>query len=144
MQNLMLSAFLLFAFSFVVSAQSSPETTIKNFYSYYVGAIEANKFPLKDDSVKLKRFITLRLYNEQRKKYDANEFDADYFLQAQDFDKNWAKNVTVSDVKKSPNKTTANVLLKGKDDFDQKLKLSLVNEKGKWKIDKIQWIQAKA
>lgn len=122
---------------FSAMAQSTPETTIKNFYAWYVKEISKNKFPLTEQPTKLKTFITARCYNENKRTYDRNEFDADYFIAAQDFDESWATNIKVSNVRIVGNKATANVLLDGKSNFDNKLKLKLVKEKGYWKIDTI-------
>lgn len=121
-----------------IAAQSTPETTIKNFYSWYVREISKNKFPLAEQPTKMKQFITARCYNENKKAYDKNEFDADYFISAQDFDERWATNVKISNVKINGNKATANVVLDGKSSFDSKLKLKLIKEKSIWKIDVIE------
>src|SRR5690242_20711679 len=72
------------------TANTTPEATIKSFYSWYVREISKNKFPLTEQPTKLKQFITARCYNENKRAYDKNEFDADYFISAQDFDKKWA------------------------------------------------------
>jgi hypothetical protein len=119
------------------TVNSTPEATIKGFYSWYVKEISKNKFPLTEQPAKMKTFITARCYNENKKTYDKNEFDADYFIAAQDFDEKWATNIKVSNVKIVGNKATANVLLDGKGSFDNKLKLKLVKEKSSWKIDTI-------
>ena len=86
----------------------------------------------------MKQFITVRCYNENKKAYDNNEFDADYFISAQDFDEKWATNMKISNVKIKGNKATANVVLDGKGSFDSKLKLKLIKEKSVWKIDVIE------
>ena len=126
---------------FAVTAQtanSTPETTIKSFYAWYVREISKNKFPLTEQPTKLKKFITVRCYNENKRVYDKNEFDADYFIAAQDFDEKWATNVKVSNVKITGNKAVATVILDGKGTFDSKLKLKLIKEREIWKIDVIE------
>jgi Protein of unknown function (DUF3828) len=120
------------------TTNSTPEATIKNFYAWYVREIVKNKFPLTEQPAKMKQLITIRCYNENKRAYDKNEFDADYFIAAQDYDEKWATNVKVSNVKIVGNKATANVILDGKGDFDSKLKLKLIKEKGTWKIDVIE------
>jgi hypothetical protein len=120
------------------TANSTPETTIKNFYSWYVREIVKNKFPLTEQPAKMKQFITARCYNENKRIYDKNEFDADYFIAAQDYDEKWATNIKVSNVKITGNKATAKVILDGQGNFDSKLKLKLIKEQGNWKIDVIE------
>ena len=120
------------------TANSTPEVTIKNFYAWYVREISKNKFPLSQQPTKLKQFITVRCYNENKRAYDKNEFDADYFIAAQDYDEKWATNVKVTNVKFVGNRASASVILDGKGNFDSKLKLKLVKEKDVWKIDVIE------
>lgn len=135
---MVLSCLVVMVCGLAIAAQSTPETTIKNFYSWYVREISKNKFPLAEQPTKMKQFITARCYNENKKAYDNNEFDADYFISAQDFDERWATNVKISNVKINGNKATANVVLDGKSSFDSKLKLKLIKEKSIWKIDVIE------
>jgi Protein of unknown function (DUF3828) len=137
MKRLVLSAFIVLFCGLVTTAQSTPEATIRKFYGWYVKEISKNKFPLSEQPAKMKQFITIRCYNENRKAYDNNEFDADYFIAAQDFDEYWATNVKVSNVKITGIKATANVGLFGKNNFNHKLKLKLIKQNGIWKIDVI-------
>ena len=142
MRTLVLSIILVLTCCFAASAQSAsatPEATIKSFYSWYIQSITKNNEPLTKQPTKLKQFITLRLYNEIKRIYDKGELDADYFISAQDYDEKWGKNIKVSNLKTAKTKATANVLLDGEGDFDSKLKITLVLEKGSiWKIDKIE------
>ncbi len=134
-----LAVALMFAFS-TIDAQttnSSPEITIKSFYKWYVAQISKNKFPLIDSPKKLKQFVTVRCFNENKNVYDKNEFDADYFIAAQDFDEKWGTNVKVSNVVIKSMKATADVTLDGKGKMDSKLKLKLIQQNGTWKIDVI-------
>ena len=116
---------------------ANPSEAIRNFYHWYVGELIANRDPLANRS-QLKRFVTERLVKEiDRMKKGPDGLDGDYFVDAQDFDDLWAKNITVSDVKISGAKATAEVLLAGKPDMRRRLQLSLVNDAGAWKVDKV-------
>ena len=140
MNKLVLSVLIGLFFGLTISAQTvnnTPESTIKGFYSWYIKELVKNKFPLTGQPTKLKQFITVRCYNENKKAYDNNLFDADYFISAQDFDEKWATNVRISKVQITGNRATANVVLDGKGYFDSKLKLKLIKEKNIWKIDVI-------
>jgi hypothetical protein len=116
---------------------SNPIDTIRGFYRWYVTALIANQEPIKNRK-EMKRFATDRLLREIGKmKQGPDGLDGDYFLDAQDFDDLWAKNITVSNVKVSGNGATAEVLLSGKSEMRRRLKVDLVNEGGTWKIDKV-------
>ena len=141
MKKLVLSFLVAIICAFAAAAQTAgttPESTIRGFYSWYVGEIAKNKFPLAQQPGKLKQFITTRCYNENKRVYDRNEFDADYFIGAQDFDEKWATNVKISGLKINGSRATANVVLDGTGNFDSRLKLKLNKEKGLWKIDMIE------
>jgi hypothetical protein len=64
--------------------------------------------------------------------------DGDYFVDAQDFDNLWAKNISVSKVEIRGTKATSEVLLEGSPGMRRQLKLSLINAGDVWKIDKVQ------
>lgn len=138
MNKLALSFLVIMFCGLAILAQNTPETTIKGFYSWHVKEVSKDKFPLAEQPTKMKQFITTRCYNENKKAYDNNKFDADYFIQAQDFDNQWATNVKISNVRINRNRATANVILDGKGSFDSKLKLKLIKEKNVWKIDVIE------
>jgi Protein of unknown function (DUF3828) len=87
----------------------------------------------------MKRYATERLLNEiDKMKKGPDGLDGDYFLDAQDIDNLWARNITVSDVKVSGKNATAEVLLAGKGEMRRRLKVWLVSDGASWKIDKVQ------
>ena len=137
---LLLLALLLGGSAATVRAQSdaAPEQVIRDFYKWYVGELVAERDAFTDGRAELKRFASERLLREIDKARKSEDgVGSDPFLDAQDFDKDWAKNVTVATPVVKGAKATANVELKGAEMGPQKLKVSLVQEKGAWKIDKV-------
>ncbi len=120
------------------SSLANPSDAIRSFYRWYVTELIANRQPMENRR-ELRRFATERLLKEiARMKKGPDGLDGDYFVDAQDFDNLWAKNITVSDVKVSGKGATAEVLLAGKGEMRRRLKVSLVGEGAGWKIDKVQ------
>ena len=116
----------------------TPEESIRSFYSWYVTALVANRDPMKQRT-EMKRFATDRLLKEiDKMKKGPDGLNGDYFLDAQDFDEQWAKKISVSNVKIDGAKASAHMLLDGPDGMRKKLVLHLVNDAGAWKIDKVQ------
>jgi hypothetical protein len=116
---------------------ANPSDAIRNFYRWYVAELIANHNPMENRK-ELRRFATERLLKEiDRMKKGPDGLDGDYFVDAQDFDELWAKNITVSDVKVSGTKASAEVLLAGKGDMRRRLQVSLVKDGGIWKVDKV-------
>ncbi len=65
-----------------VNAQTgagSPGAVIRNFYKWYIDAVDAGPDPFKQGKVTLKKYVTSRLI-AQIARMEANGLDADYFL----------------------------------------------------------------
>jgi hypothetical protein len=120
------------------ASTATPEESIRSFYSWYVTALVANRDPMKQRA-EMKRFATDRLLKEiDKMKKGPEGLNGDYFLDAQDFDEQWAKKISVSNVKIEGTKATAHVLLDGPEGMRKKLVVQLVNDAGSWKIDRVQ------
>jgi len=119
-------------------SNAKPDQSIRSFYHWYVGELIANREPMANRK-ELKRFVTERLLKEiDGMKKGPEGLDGDYFVDAQDFDSLWAKNIIISDVKVSGKNATAEVRLVGKGEMRRRLKVWLVSDGGSWKIDKVQ------
>lgn len=116
---------------------NTPEGVIRGFYSWYIKVFQTNEFPLTSQPAKMKKYISTRFYNEAKRAYDKGEYDADYFISGQDADPKWATNMTISKVTKTASTASAIVFFDGTGSFDHKLRITLVKEKGLWKIDRV-------
>ena len=117
---------------------ATPEESIRSFYEWYVTTLIASRDPMKQRT-EMKRFATDRLLKEiDKTKKGPDGLNGDYFLDAQDFDDQWAKKISVSNVKIEDTKATAHVLLDGAEGMRKKLVVQLANDAGAWKIDKVQ------
>jgi Protein of unknown function (DUF3828) len=121
------------------SLSSNPAETIRGFYHWYVTELIANRDPMSNRT-ELKHFATARLLNELGKmKRGPEGLNGDYFVDAQDFDNQWAKKISVSNVQINDKNASAEVMLKGATaDMNRRLKVNLVLESGTWKVDKVQ------
>ncbi|MGI8639032.1 MAG: DUF3828 domain-containing protein [Pyrinomonadaceae bacterium] len=129
----------LFVFAGATSAQSAdtPEQSARNFYKWYLREMNNQGNPtdqkqkmLKSVSKRLGKWIYSPVYQE---------YGADYFIDAQDFDENWDVMTSKAVIKGST--ATLKVFLappKGKkSNFNQTLALKLIKENGAWKIDSV-------
>lgn len=119
------------------SGSGKPESVIREFYQWYVQTVAANRSPMMDEPAKLKRYATVGMLRRIDKLAKNQELEADPFLQAQDVDNGWAKNIKVSKAKIAGNVATANVELKGQEMESHKLAVTLRQESGAWKVDKV-------
>jgi Protein of unknown function (DUF3828) len=130
------------ALAMAAETAATPEDCIRNFYRWYVTSVEANREPLQQRS-EMKRYATDRLLKEIDKKAKSGDgLGADYFINAQDVDPLWAKNISISDVQTEGNKSTAHVVLKGgTKEMRRKLVVHLVKDGATWKVDKVEGIE---
>src|SRR6478672_13194315 len=118
-------------------AAATPEDCIRNFYHWYVTSLVANREPTKQRA-EIRRYAAERLLKEIGKMEKGPDgLDGDYFVDAQDFDPAWAKNISISAVQTQGDKSNAHVLLKGAPGMQKKLVVYLVKESGTWKVDKV-------
>jgi len=134
------AAFALLIFTNVNYAQTSsaPEKAAKDFYEWYARELKNDRFPIKDKKQQLLKLVSRRvgkwIYSPAYQ-----EYGADYFIDAQDYDESWQVSTTTATVK--GNAATLKVFLKSKkpkdQGFSQTLQLKLVRENGGWKIDSV-------
>jgi Protein of unknown function (DUF3828) len=116
---------------------ATPEDCIRNFYRWYVTNLVANRDPLKQRN-EIGRYATARLLKEIDKMVKGPDgLDGDYFTDAQDFDPQWAKNISISNVQTHGDKSSAHVLLNGAKGMRKKLVVQLAKKSGAWKVDKV-------
>jgi hypothetical protein len=119
-------------------SSATPEDCIRNFYHWYVTNLVANRDPMKQRS-EIRRYATERLLKEIDKMVKGPDgLDGDYFVDAQDFDPLWAKNIAISEVETRGDKSSAHVVLNGLKGMRKKLVVQLAKESGTWKVDKVQ------
>src|SRR3954471_14961948 len=105
---------------------ATPEDCIRNFYRWYVTNLASKREPIKQRK-EIRRYATERLLKEiDRMAKGPDGLGSDYFIDAQDFDPLWAKNVSISAVQTQGDKSNAHVFLKGTGDMQRKLLVYLV------------------
>lgn len=117
------------------AASNTPESVIREFYKWYIIAIEDGPDPFKKGKAKLKTYVTLRLIN-QIARDEAKGLDADAFVMTQDWDKEWANNVTVSKLNIKGTTATAIVTFGNVLNYPR-VAVTLVKAAGTWKIDRV-------
>ena len=120
-------------------SQSTPSATVRAFYKWYVHALSHDiAEPLKADKVTARKYVTASFLNRIRKGMAREEgLNADPFLSAQDWDKEWENNIVIGKVSTTAASSTVNAVLPSKQMGDQKLKIILKKEGGLWKIDQV-------
>lgn len=123
----------------LAQAPPAPDVTVQHFYAWYLHLLNQNQDPLGKHQAELSKFVTPRLMaalNRALKRPDG--IDADFFVDAQDEDPAWEKNISTSAMTVQADRATVNVTLKGGEAFGTKrLKIGLRKQAGGWKIDSV-------
>lgn len=113
---------------------ATPEAVVKDFYRWYIDRLNKNKDPLTEEKLVLKKYLTLEFFKKAPKLLE--QTNADVFICAQDWDKDWGKNVSLSKLSIQGAVATLTVALSGTQ-MNHKLKVKLKRINGAWKIDHI-------
>jgi len=113
----------------------TPGAAIKNFYHWYINAIEAGTDPFTKGRPTLQKYVTLRLV-KQIERAEANGADVDVFTYTQEFDAVWADKATVTNVRVNGASATAVVTFDAKTNYPR-VRVTLAKEAGVWKIDRV-------
>ena len=87
MKKILLTAllgFIVFGSVSYTSAQTAPSETVKTFYEWYINESKAGKQPLENKPV-ISKYVSKRLRNWFKTK-SFKHYEAEYFVNAQDFD----------------------------------------------------------
>jgi hypothetical protein len=119
-------------------AARSPEIVLKEFYKWYIDSInhyQKATNPYEGGRARLKKYVSVRylraIDRNEKRPPESDAFDADYFLLNQDTS-GYTSNIAVSKVVIKGTTATAVVTLN-----QDVLMVSLVQEGGVWKIDKV-------
>ena len=142
MKILLLIFLIFFALHFPVAAQAkSPDVVAKDFYKWYLTELNAERYPIEQSKKRMVGFISARL---GRWIYSPaySEYGADYFIDAQDWERTWVDGISVSQPTVKGTVATVRVRFdpaKGvTSGFGRRtIPVRLVREGGVWKIDMI-------
>ena len=124
-----------------VAAQkaATPEQQAKNFYEWYVRELNREGSDPADDKSEIPKYVTKRLIREIERMRNAQEYDADYYTNAQDSDESWR--VSTSKAAVAGNTATLKVALKStkpkNEGFSLNLTVKMIKESGVWKINSV-------
>ena len=114
---------------------ATPEDVVRGFYSWYLHQLSLeNVNPLKQKTTALK-YLTPQLYANAPRLI--RRMDADIFICAQDWDKGWEKNFTVSTPQIKNTSATTTVTLPSGETDRVKIDATLIKRASGWRINKV-------
>ena len=114
---------------------AGPQDVARGFYSWYLHQLSGESGnPLKQKTTALK-YLTPQLYTNAPRLI--RRMDADIFICAQDWDKGWEKNFSVSTPQIKNNTATATVVLPSGEIDKIQINLTLIKTAAGWRINKV-------
>ena len=114
---------------------ATPEDVVRGFYSWYLHQLTLeNMNPLKQKTTALK-YMTPQLYANAPRLI--RRMDADIFICAQDWDKSWEKNFSVSTPQIKNNNATTTVTLPSGETDRININVTLLKTAAGWRISKV-------
>lgn len=114
---------------------AAPDDVARGFYSWYLHQLTLERSnPLKQRATMLK-YVTPQLYASAPRL--TRQMDADIFICAQDWDKGWEKNFTVSTPEIKNTSATETVTLPSGETDKVRINLTLLKTAAGWRISKV-------
>jgi len=114
---------------------ATPQDVVRGFYSWYLHQLSReNMNPLKQKTTALK-YLTPQLYANAPRLI--RRMDADIFICAQDWDKGWEKNFSVSTPQIKNGSATAMVTLPSGELDRITINVTLIKTTSGWRISKV-------
>ena len=130
-----IAAVLVFSIAARAQQPATPEAVTRGFYSWYLHQLSReNATPLKQKTTALK-YLTPQLYANAPRLI--RQMDADIFICAQDWDKGWEKNFSVSTPQIKNNSATATVTLPSGETDKIQINVTLIKIASGWRINKV-------
>ena len=119
--------------------RTTPQETLRRFYAWYVPALAGGEDLLAAGRRgELRRYVSGRFLGRiDRARRGPDGLDGDPFLDAQDFDPQWGKQIAVRVIETREERVEAEVTLTGKELGVKRLHVILAREDGTWKLDHV-------
>jgi hypothetical protein len=122
--------------------EKNPADAVRSFYSWYVHEVQSGAGPLKKEREQMRKFVTDRLLNRiDKMPKGPGGLDGDFFLDAQEVDPEWGKNIAVGNSYIGKTMSKLSVILTGRKLGDRQFEVKVLFQEGAWKIDEIKFTE---
>ena len=143
MKQLLVVAFIIFVAAREVQSvwpEKNPAEAVRSFYAWYVTEFIRGARPLERERDEIKKYVTDKLLAKiDRMPKGPGGLDGDFFLNAQEADPDWAKNIAVGNWYVGRTMSKLGLVLTGKKLGDRQFELKLLFQDGAWKIDELKY-----
>ena len=119
-------------------AGEKPGGAVRNFYAWYVHEVANGSRPLEKERQEMRKFVTDRLLNRiDKMPKGPGGLDGDFFLNTQEVDPEWEKNIAVSNNYVGRTMSKLGVILTDRKLGDRQIEVKMLFQEGTWKIDEV-------
>lgn len=117
----------------------TPEQAARSFYRWYLTELNADRRPVQQKRL-MRQKVSARLGKWlYSKEHEENGFDADYFLDMQDWDRTWVNGITAERTSPAGSEVKVSLRAKKSSPFGlHVLYVRMTKENGVWKIDRVE------
>jgi len=120
--------------------EKNPAEAVRNFYAWYVHESVSGSRPLEKEREQMRKFVTESLLSRiDKMPKGPGGLDGDFFLNAQEVDPEWGKNVAVSNYYVGKTMSKLGVILTGRKLGDRQFEVKVLFQEGAWKIDEVKF-----
>jgi len=120
--------------------EKNPAQAVRNFYAWYVHEVVSGARPLEKEQEQMRKFVTERLLTRVDKMPKGpGGLDGDFFLDAQEVDPEWGKNIAVSNNYVGKTMSKLGVILTGRKLGNRQFEVKVLFQEGAWKIDEVKF-----
>ena len=120
--------------------EKNPAVAVRSFYSWYVSEVASGARPLEKERELMRKFVTDRLLNQiDKMPKGPGGLDGDFFLNAQEIDPEWGKNIAVGNTYIGKTTSKLSVILTGRKVGDRQFEVKMLFQEGAWKIDEVKF-----
>jgi hypothetical protein len=120
--------------------EKNPAEAVRNFYAWYVHEVVNGSRPLEKEREQMRKFVTEGLLSRINKMPKGRgSLDGDFFLNVQEVDPEWGKNIAVSNYYVGRTMSKLGVILTGRKLGDRQFEVKVLFQEGAWKIDEVKF-----
>jgi len=120
--------------------EKNPADALRSFYGWYVHEVANGSRPLEKERDQMRKFVTDRLLDRiDKMPKGPGGLDGDFFLNAQEVDPEWGKNIAVANNSIGRTMSTLGVILTGRKLGDRQFDVKMLFQQGAWKVDEVKF-----
>ena len=120
--------------------EKNPADALRGFYSWYVQEVANGSRPLEKERDQMRKFVTDRLLNRiDKMPKGPGGLDGDFFLNAQEVDPGWGKNIAVANNYVGRTMSKLGVIVTGRKLGDRQFEVKMLFQERAWKIDEVKF-----